>query len=62
MPAVAGGQMVLGGTTQRMSSRYGKQELKHTAGSAARAVASSQSSRDPRSAMAEDTAEYSESL
>jgi hypothetical protein len=54
--------MVLGGTTQRTSSTYGKQELKHTAGSAARAVASSQSSRDPRSAMAEDTAEYSESL
>ena len=58
--------MVRGGTTKPISSRNGKQELKHTAGANApsglRAVASSYSSSDPNRAMADVTAEYSESL
>ena len=61
--AAAGGHTVRGGTTKPMSSRNGKQELKHTAGaSALRAVASSHSSSMPSRAMAAVTAEYSESL
>ena len=52
-----GGQMVRGGITKPISSRKGKQELKHTAGVALRAVASSHSSSQPIRAMAEVTAE-----
>ena len=58
----AGGQTVRGGTTKPTSSTNGKQEPKQTAGSLARAVAASQSSSEPRRAIAAVTAEYSESL
>jgi hypothetical protein len=57
-----GGQMVRGGTTKPISSRNGKQELKHTAGVWLRAVASSHPSSEPIRDIALVTALYSESL
>ena len=57
-----GGHTVRGGTTNPISSKNGKHELNATAGTLLRAVAASQSSSDPRRAIAEVTAEYSESL
>jgi hypothetical protein len=62
MAGERGGQTVRGGVTNRTSSTYGKQELNATEGAPARAVASSHSSSIPMRAMAEATAEYSESL
>jgi hypothetical protein len=52
-----GGHTVRGGTTKTVSPRYGKQELKETAGAVVRAVASSHSSSQPRRCMAAVTAE-----
>ena len=57
-----GGQIVRGGTTNPISSRNGKHELKDTAGTSLRAVAFSQSSSLPSRSMVSVTAEYSESL
>jgi len=62
IPGEVGGQMVRGGTMKPISSRNGKQELKHTAAGVFRAVASSHSSSQASRAMADVTAEYSESL
>jgi hypothetical protein len=61
---------VRGGATNWISSTNGKQELKHTNGAlalavaraVARAVASSHSSSEPMRTMADVIAEYSESL
>jgi hypothetical protein len=49
--------MCRGGTTNSVSPWNGKHELKRTAGSLARAVASSHSSNIPRRAMALEMAE-----
>src|SRR5258708_1414826 len=57
-----GGHRFPGGATNKVSPWKGKQELKRTAGDAARAVASSQASPSPSNNMADVTAEYSESL
>ena len=57
-----GGQMVRGGTTNAISARKGKHELKHSAGVPFAAVAPSQSWSRPRRNMAEVTAAYNVSL
>jgi hypothetical protein len=58
----AGGHTVRGGTMNPISSTKGKQEPKHTAGVALRAVAASHSSSRPMRDIALVTALYSESL
>ena len=57
-----GGHTVRGGTTKTISSRNGKQELKHTAGAWLRAVASSHAASEPMRDIALVTALKSESL